>query len=328
MIAVYPHPRNVGISLRSLELFLMVCLTRYLDLFTTFYSLYNSTMKVAYILLRAYMIHTIRYNETTNSTYDQHRDAFPICRFAVTPCLILAAIIHLAGSGINGYDTMELLWTLSILLEVVAMVPQLLLLQRYRTVDDDVRSFIFFMGIYRALYILNWVYRANYEPGYKHHYLVYVCGVAQTLSYALFFHYSEEKADDDEIQHLDVACTDETTGSDVSMNEINEASVIRESSSNQISNRFSRLNAFLGSNRFDALWGLLPLQEDMGTDLEQNADQPYSNVQPNSANEPIANIDRGRAVGTGRESLQAGLEFDLQNVKDITEPLLAGDQNP
>ena len=45
-----------GISLKTQELFLVVFLTRYLDLFTTYYSLYNSVMKVAYIATTAYIV--------------------------------------------------------------------------------------------------------------------------------------------------------------------------------------------------------------------------------------------------------------------------------
>lgn len=39
------------------------------------------------------------------------------------------------------------------------------------------------------LYILNWVYRANYEMGYVHHPVVYLAGLVQTLLYADFFYY-------------------------------------------------------------------------------------------------------------------------------------------
>ena len=39
----------LGISLKTQELFLIVFLTRYVDLFTSFYGVYNSFMKVAYI---------------------------------------------------------------------------------------------------------------------------------------------------------------------------------------------------------------------------------------------------------------------------------------
>jgi ER lumen protein retaining receptor len=39
------------------------------------------------------------------------------------------------------------------------------------------------------LYIFNWVYRAYYEPFYKHNWVVYGCGIIQTLLYIDFFYY-------------------------------------------------------------------------------------------------------------------------------------------
>jgi len=38
-----------GLSLKTQELYLLVFLTRYLDLFTNFHSVYNTLMKVIYI---------------------------------------------------------------------------------------------------------------------------------------------------------------------------------------------------------------------------------------------------------------------------------------
>jgi hypothetical protein len=53
----------LGVSVKTQELFLLVFLTRYLDLFTTFYSLYNSLMKVAYIMATSYIVCMIKYME-------------------------------------------------------------------------------------------------------------------------------------------------------------------------------------------------------------------------------------------------------------------------
>merc|ERR1719231_2000122 len=71
-----------GISLKTQELFLLVFVTRYLDLFTTFYSLYNSLMKVLYISSTAYIIHMIRVQEPWKSKYDSSQDAFLHLKFA------------------------------------------------------------------------------------------------------------------------------------------------------------------------------------------------------------------------------------------------------
>ena len=50
-------------------------------------------------------------------------------------------------------------------------------------------NYILFMGAYRAFYILNWIYRSYHEPMYQHHFVVYFCGVLQTVLYADFFYY-------------------------------------------------------------------------------------------------------------------------------------------
>ena len=44
-----PLTTATGISLRTQELYLLVFLTRYLDLFYSYISLYNSVMKVIYV---------------------------------------------------------------------------------------------------------------------------------------------------------------------------------------------------------------------------------------------------------------------------------------
>lgn len=178
-----------GISVRSHELFLLVFVTRYLDLFTSFYSIYNSVMKVVYIGSTASIIYTIRYQEPIKSTYDKSQDTFLHWKFAVLPCAILSVISHLIGNGVENFEFLELLWTFSIYLEAVAILPQLIVLQRYREVENLTGNYIFCMGAYRALYIVNWIYRAHTEKNYKHHWVVYFCGVLQTLLYADFFYY-------------------------------------------------------------------------------------------------------------------------------------------
>lgn len=182
-----------GISLRTHELFLLVFVTRYTDLFTTYYGVYNSVMKVLYIGSTASIVYAIRYKQPICSSYDKAQDTFRHVEFAILPCALLALITHLvSGEGVGldlARNAQELLWVFSIYLEAVAILPQLIVLQRFREVENLTGNYIFFMGAYRALYILNWVYRAYYEPGYRHHYVVYFCGVLQTALYVDFFYY-------------------------------------------------------------------------------------------------------------------------------------------
>lgn len=63
------------------------------------------------------------------------------------------------------------------------------MLQRYREVENLTGHYVFFLGAYRALYILNWVYRSYHEQYYQHNWVVYGCGAIQTLLYVDFFYY-------------------------------------------------------------------------------------------------------------------------------------------
>jgi ER lumen protein retaining receptor len=175
-----------GISIKTQELYLLVFVTRYLDLFTTFYSWYNSLMKVLYISVTAYIIYMVRKTEPFKKEYEADtRDGFLHLQYAVAPCVILALVTNL----IQGFNVIEMLWTFSIYLEAIAIVPQLIVLQRWREVENLTGHYVFLLGAYRALYILNWVYRSYYEPYYKHNWVVYGCGIVQTCLYVDFFYY-------------------------------------------------------------------------------------------------------------------------------------------
>lgn len=177
-----------GVSVRTHELFLLVFVTRYLDLFTTFYSIYNSVMKVLYIISTAMIIYTIKVKEPIASTYDKAQDSFLHWKFAVAPTAVVTLITHLIQHGL-AFKPMDFLWLFSIYLESIAILPQLIVLQRYREVENLTGNYVFFMGAYRFLYILNWIYRSYHEPFYQHHFIVYFCGVLQTLLYVDFFYY-------------------------------------------------------------------------------------------------------------------------------------------
>lgn len=92
-----------GISLKTQELYLVVFVARYLDLFTTYYSLYNTVMKVMYISFTAFIIYTVRATEPFKQTYDKAHDSFLHWQFAVLPCAVLGLITNL----MQGFDFLE-----------------------------------------------------------------------------------------------------------------------------------------------------------------------------------------------------------------------------
>eukprot|EP00197_Chlamydomonas_leiostraca_P012206 CAMPEP_0202868522 /NCGR_PEP_ID=MMETSP1391-20130828/10925_1 /ASSEMBLY_ACC=CAM_ASM_000867 /TAXON_ID=1034604 /ORGANISM="Chlamydomonas leiostraca, Strain SAG 11-49" /LENGTH=190 /DNA_ID=CAMNT_0049548703 /DNA_START=148 /DNA_END=720 /DNA_ORIENTATION=- len=170
-----------GVSLKTQELYALVFITRYLDLFTNFISLYNTVMKCVFLASSFTIIYLIRYHKVIKVTYDRDQDTFRYY-FLVLPCLVLAFVLN------NERTVMEVLWTFSIYLEAVAILPQLVLLQRTQNIDNLTGNYVFLLGTYRGLYILNWIYRYMTEPGYRQ-WLVWISGIVQTIIYCDFFWY-------------------------------------------------------------------------------------------------------------------------------------------
>ncbi len=79
-----------------------------------------------------------------------------------------------------------MLWSFSVYLEAVAILPQLFMLSRTGEAETITTHYIFALGSYRALYILNWIWRYFMESHVD--YLAWICGLVQTGLYADFFY--------------------------------------------------------------------------------------------------------------------------------------------
>ena len=84
----------IGISIKTQELYLLVFVCRYLDLFITFYSFYNTIMKVLYISITSYIIYMVYTQEPFKTNYEKSHDSFLHWKFAVAPCIIVAIITN------------------------------------------------------------------------------------------------------------------------------------------------------------------------------------------------------------------------------------------
>ena len=91
------------------------------------------------------------------------------------PCSVLALIINYE------FSVMEILWTFSIYLESVALIPQLVFIYRAGKAEVTISVYLFVLGFYRGFYILNWVYRYNVEGRYDP--IVIWAGCVQTVLY-------------------------------------------------------------------------------------------------------------------------------------------------
>ncbi|RVX01671.1 ER lumen protein-retaining receptor B [Vitis vinifera] len=86
-----------GISLKTQELYVIVFVTRYLDLFTRYISLYNSVMKLVFLGTSIAIVWYMRYHKVVKQTYSKQEDTFRHY-FLVLPCFVLALLIHRSSS--------------------------------------------------------------------------------------------------------------------------------------------------------------------------------------------------------------------------------------
>lgn len=166
-----------GISGKSQLLFALVFTTRYLDLFSTFISVYNTSMKIVFLLCSYFTIYMIY--RRLRKTYDSENDTFRM-EFLLVPVIGL--------SFLENYEfaPLEILWTFSIYLESVAILPQLFMISKTGEAETITTHYLFFLGLYRALYLANWIWRYHTEGFYDQ--IAVVSGVVQTIFYCDFFY--------------------------------------------------------------------------------------------------------------------------------------------
>ncbi|XP_050363013.1 ER lumen protein-retaining receptor [Argentina anserina] len=181
LLKIHTIKSCAGVSLKTQELYSLVFVTRYLDIFTDFISLYNTVMKLIFLGSSFSIVWYIRQHRVVRRSYDRDQDTFRHL-FLLGPCLLLALIFN------EKFTFKEVMWSFSLFLEAVAILPQLVLLQRTRNIDNLTGQYVFLLGAYRALYILNWIYRYFTEPHYVH-WTPWIAGIVQTLLYADFFYY-------------------------------------------------------------------------------------------------------------------------------------------
>jgi len=177
LLKIWKTRSCAGISGRAQILFAFVFLTRYLDLFTSFISVYNTTMKVFFLASSIGTVYLMFFK--FKATYDHNHDTFRI-EFLVGPCVLLALLLN------HELTVMEVLWTLSIHLESVAILPQLFMVSKTGEAESITSHYLFALGSYRALYIVNWVYRYYAEGFYD--IIAIVAGCVQTILYCDFFY--------------------------------------------------------------------------------------------------------------------------------------------
>uniref|UniRef100_A0A8D2ZJF3 ER lumen protein-retaining receptor n=1 Tax=Scophthalmus maximus TaxID=52904 RepID=A0A8D2ZJF3_SCOMX len=172
LLKIWKTRSCAGISGKSQVLFALVFTTRYLDLLTAFISLYNTTMK--FLHCSPFLCFGV-----FKATYDGNHDTFRV-EFLVVPVGGLAFLVN------HDFSPLEILWTFSIYLESVAILPQLFMISKTGEAETITTHYLFFLGLYRALYLINWIWRFYFEGFFDM--IAIVAGVVQTILYCDFFY--------------------------------------------------------------------------------------------------------------------------------------------
>lgn len=169
-------------------MYVIVFVCRYMDLFWNFGSLYNTIMKILFIGGSIATVYIMTNGKPQASTYSPDDDSFPFL-LLIGPCAVLGVLINQ-----NHSDPFEWLWAFSIYLEAVAIIPQLFMLQKIGQCENLTSHYVALLGLYRVLYIVNWIYRYTHEYHYSD-IIVWVAGVVQTALYFDFFmsYYNSKK---------------------------------------------------------------------------------------------------------------------------------------
>jgi ER lumen protein retaining receptor len=176
-----------GISMRTQELYAVVFLTRYIDIFWNFSSMYNWVLKIVFIASSCSIVYMMRFGAPQKATYNAELDAFPT-QYLIGPCALLGVLVNQ-----DHQSPFEMVWAASIYLEALAILPQLFLLQKQGEVENLTSHYVAFLGAYRGLYLLNWIYRYFTEEDYLQR-IVWVAGIVQTGLYCdFFYHYYQSK---------------------------------------------------------------------------------------------------------------------------------------
>jgi len=148
--------------------------------------MYNWVLKIVFIVASVAIVYLMKFQKPTCETYDPKTDDF-FLPYLIVPCFLLGLIAN------EAFTPFEILWAFSVYLESVAIVPQILVVHKMAAqnrgfIENLTSHYVFTLGGYRAMYLLNWLYRFLTEDNYRA-WIVWIAGVVQTAIYCDFFYY-------------------------------------------------------------------------------------------------------------------------------------------
>lgn len=174
---IHVRKTTAGISLRTCVLYLFVFLARYGDLFLYYINFYNTFMKILYLSATTYIIYLMTINPDFKNTWYHDLD-----NMSILPLLVGSSVLGLICT--SQYSIFEIMWTFSIVLESVAILPQIDHLTKVPALPALPLSHLVALGLYRFFYVLNWVFRIGADGIWD--LTAFFFGIVQTIIWADF----------------------------------------------------------------------------------------------------------------------------------------------
>ncbi|KAK0355433.1 hypothetical protein LTR91_016304 [Friedmanniomyces endolithicus] len=204
--SIHSNQSAEGVSLLTQLLYILVFLTRYLDVFwvapwravfwiSPWWSWWNFTLKIFYIGSSAYIVWVMmRKFARTREKERGWRLALGVLAGSIVAGPVVCRVvrgweyttkIEVGSTPASDSVTPMVLWTFSIILESLCILPQLLLL-RQTTVPTVLDSFyLVTLGSYRFFYLIKWIVQSFTEDQYVDPIAV-TFGIVQTALYLDF----------------------------------------------------------------------------------------------------------------------------------------------
>ena len=160
-------------------------MARYMDLFLYFISYYNTIFKLLFMGATAYIIYLIKIKKPYCLGYDPNSDSFNHYLFIYPTVLIITILFHVSSK--YKYVWFEYMWSFSIWLEAVAIVPQLFIVYRKREVEVITGSYMACLGCYKIFYVMSWVYQLL--NNHRMIWIKFIAGLVQIVIYLDFLYY-------------------------------------------------------------------------------------------------------------------------------------------
>lgn len=91
----------------------------------------------------------IKFKKPYSLSLDRESDSLPHY-YLYGGALLAAIIIH------KSLNPMDFLWSFSVWLEALAILPQLYMINKLRDIENITAHYVLFLGLYRGFYIFHW----------------------------------------------------------------------------------------------------------------------------------------------------------------------------